>query len=147
MIKSGYRNSTLGPGLLFLVGLGVLIFLNNIIKINSIYACSIGFIISSLIIWLKRRDLVVNSLLSGLFVAILMLINYILWFIFYSSQIVDRFWMLKNLSGVFILGVPIEELIWGFSWGMIAGPLYEFWQGMGEKHKNKHLSIIKFDKN
>lgn len=31
--------------------------------------------------------------------------------------------------------VPLTELIWGFSWGMAVGALYEFWQGYRLKNK------------
>jgi hypothetical protein len=40
--------------------------------------------------------------------------------------IIPAWWRLNKISGMAFLGVPIEELAWGFSWGLVAGPVYEF---------------------
>jgi hypothetical protein len=36
-----------------------------------------------------------------------------------------------NPTGIIILGVNIEELLWDYSWGTIGGVLYEFISGRG----------------
>ncbi len=38
-------------------------------------------------------------------------------------------WLLPNLSGVLVAGIPVEELLWAFGVGMVAGPFYEFFTG------------------
>ncbi len=42
---------------------------------------------------------------------------------------VERYWNLKALSGILVLGIPLEELLFGFTFGMYWSGLYEhlFW--------------------
>ena len=44
--------------------------------------------------------------------------------------IIDKWWMLDNLSGIRLIGVPFEEFLWAFGMGMMTGPLYEFIVGL-----------------
>jgi len=125
--------------MLFLIftGLSILIILNLILEINSIYASFIAFIIVISIIWWRRPDLIKNSIYSGLFLAIMSIILYLFYLKLYPNIIQD-WWLLHNISGILIFGIPIEEPIWFFLWGMIGGPLYEFWQKYGLKVKISH---------
>ena len=40
--------------------------------------------------------------------------------------IIEQFWLLGNLSGFLIWGIPIEELGFYFAAGAFIAPLYEF---------------------
>lgn len=111
------------------IGLAVLISLNSLLRINSIYASSLGFSVCAVIIWAIRPDLIKDSLLSGIFAGLLIFIFYSVFFLKIYPNIVNDWWMLSNISGIIILGIPLEEILWVFCWGLIAGPLYEFWQG------------------
>ncbi len=51
-------------------------------------------------------------------------------YIYLFRNVIQSFWLLENISGILILGVPIEELLWGFGWGMLAGSIYEFHKGL-----------------
>ena len=55
--------------------------------------------------------------------------NYILYTAIFPN-IIEDWWKLENISGIIIFGAPIEELIWGFTWGFFIGPVYEFWRGI-----------------
>jgi hypothetical protein len=76
-----------------------------------------------------RRDLLVDALMSGLLVGLITLVGYIIFSALFPG-IVHAWWKLSNLSGVFIFGIPGEELLWAFGLGMVAGPLYEFFMGL-----------------
>jgi len=101
------------------------IILNIFFKINSIYAMSLAFLIIVLSIIYFRRDLWLPAIINGFLFAVLFCLGYQVLLIFIPN-IFSQFWQLTNLSGIFILKIPLEEIIWAFSWGMIMGAVYEF---------------------
>ena len=111
--------------ILALVGLGLMAFLFHGLGWNSIYASIVSFAVLAVGLFLIRPALLPAALGSGLVLAGVMFIFYVVYQQIYPGIIQD-WWKLENISGILIWGVPLEELLWGFSWGMIAGPLYEF---------------------
>lgn len=100
---------------------------------NSIYVSILVFLIIGLFVILLRHDLLKDAIMSGLLMACLMSLFYfgshlILGKVF--DDIIQRWWITGNISGVLIFGLPIEELAWGFGLGFIAGPIYEFINGL-----------------
>ncbi|MFZ5559299.1 MAG: lycopene cyclase domain-containing protein [Patescibacteria group bacterium] len=99
------------------------------IGINSILATSIGFIILSLFIMVQRKDLLTCSLFSGLGILVINFCAYIVVYLLIrnSEELIRRGWMLYETSfGIRILGIPVTEMIWGFTAGAFIGPLYKF---------------------
>jgi hypothetical protein len=41
---------------------------------------------------------------------------------------IENSWNFNMISGLTILRVPFEDLIWFFLAGLFIGPLYEYWQ-------------------
>lgn len=99
-------------------------------KMNSIYAnyLAFGFLFAYILYF--RRDLLWQSLASGTAVALLMFLFYQIWIVLYPG-IIEHWWNLAEISGILIVGVPLEELLWGLSWGMAGGALYEYARGIG----------------
>lgn len=128
-IKRHLRKHNWLLGLFAIVTLVILIILNNVLGINSIYASLIAFLVPAVIIIAIRKDLIKDALLSGVFLTLLAFICY-QFLIFLFPGIIQRWWMLHNISGILVARVPLEELLWFFSWGMLAGPLYEFIMGL-----------------
>ncbi len=110
--------------MIFLILLPFLIF-TNLLKINSIYSSIIGLQMSFALVFFTRKDLRVNSLVSGLLAFLVALVGYTVFLKVYPDIISD-WWMLQNLSGIFVGKIPIEELIWFTSFGMVAGTIYKF---------------------
>jgi len=110
---------------------------NIFLGFNSIYVSSLGFLIIGMLMIFLRRDLFVNALLSGLLVAGIMFAFYLVNGAIFGGGIVQRWWLLQNISGIIIFGAPIEELLWGFGWGFLAGPVYEFVNGLKAETKGK----------
>jgi len=105
-------------------------FLGNIVLgFNSIYISISGLLIFGIPMLFFRHDLLKNAVFSGLFMGLFMLVFYI-FFIAIFNGVIQRWWLLGNISGILILGVPIEELMWGFSCGFFVGPTYEFINGL-----------------
>jgi hypothetical protein len=123
-------------GLIFIIiFVGSFYFLHFDTFICSILAFSFGIIT----IWLFRRDLIFNSLLSGVLIIIIS-------FLIYSTvQLitpgwVHAFWYFINVPHIIIFNVPIDDLTWYFLAGAFIGPLYEFWkwaEPIDEKILNK----------
>jgi hypothetical protein len=96
---------------------------------NSIYASMITFLSLALLIYYFRHDLFIDGLMSGIFLAITMFLAYLIFLYIFPSAI-QKWWFLNNISGILILGIPLEELLWAFSLGLVAGPTYEFITGL-----------------
>lgn len=106
-----------------------------LLKLNSFYSSLIAFIFPTLFIWLKRNDLILDSLTTGLLLPIIGLV----WFWipeYFTPGWVQGHWLFQNLSGIIILKAPLEDLIWGFAAGAYIGPLYEFLLVFIEKFDN-----------
>lgn len=100
-----------------------------IFKINFMYLSILFSLFIGVLIIILRHDLLMDALFSGLLIGGLMFIFYLVFGQLFDG-IIQKWWMLKNISGILIFGVPLEELMWGFSWGFVAGPTYEFIKGL-----------------
>ncbi|OGI67119.1 hypothetical protein A2823_01660 [Candidatus Nomurabacteria bacterium RIFCSPHIGHO2_01_FULL_41_91] len=121
--------------LYFMLGCSVLGILgmiigNIVLGFNSMYVSIVLLLLISIAILIFRHDLLKDALFSGLLVGLFMFISYTLLFNTIFDGVIQKWWLLKNLSGILVSGVPIEELAWAFSWGLVAGPAYEFITGL-----------------
>ena len=80
-----------------------------------------------LIIYIKRKDLIDESLATAVIITIMSVIGYSLLNLI-SPGFIEEFWLFQNIGKVLILGVPLEEIIWFFVIGAFIGPLYEYWK-------------------
>lgn len=102
--------------------------------VNSIYASTVTFLAFVAFVLYLRHDLAVDSLISGLLLGLLMFLGYLI-FLPIFPEAIHRYWMLQNISGILIRGIPLEELLWAFGLGMAVGPMYEFFAGLKFKKK------------
>src|SRR3989338_9187881 len=93
-------------------------------NLNPIYAAIIAMIIGGLAAWYCRPDLKLKMIMSAfLFLALYFI--YFLTLIVMSPGYVERVWNLEALSGVLILGIPLEELLFAWGFGFIWSSTYE----------------------
>ena len=93
--------------------------------LNPIYSSFIAMIVFAIGTLLCRPDLNKKILWSGF----LFLVLYFLFFLFFNSvypYAVEKFWNLNELSQILILKIPLEELIFGFLFGLSWGSIYEY---------------------
>src|SRR3990167_4692536 len=93
-------------------------------KLNPIYSASLAMFIVGIAAMFCRPDLKKKIVYGGT----LFLVLYFLFFIFFNNlypYAVERFWNLSVLSGILILKVPLEELIFAFTFGMMWSSVYE----------------------
>lgn len=97
--------------------------LHFLIELNPIYTASISMLVGGLATVLCRPDLKKNVLVSGSFFMILYFLFFLLINLIFPHFI--NFWNLEVLSGVLVLGVPLEELVFAFTFGMFWSSVYE----------------------
>jgi hypothetical protein len=106
-----------------------------ILKLNTFISAILSFFIPTLIIWIKRKDLIKNSLISGFLLLIMAVLGYNLLNLI-TPGFFDVFWKFENIGKIIIFNIPLEEHIWYFTFGCFFGPLYEYWK-QGKIIKNK----------
>jgi len=102
---------------------------------NSIYASFVVFGIAAVFLSFLRKDLIFSSIVSGIAFACILFLSYVLWLEFLFPGTIKSWWLLSNLSGFMVWGVPAEEIVWGFLWGLVASILYKTWRGLGFQKK------------
>jgi len=102
--------------------------------LNPIYSASISMFIGFASTLLCRPDLKKNMMFSGIIFLILYFIFFLLFNLAYPG-IVQEVWNLSAISGILILGVPLEELIFAFTFGLLWSSYYEHikWYKVKEK--------------
>jgi hypothetical protein len=109
------------------LSLALLLISHFILGWNTFYASFPALLIPLAIIYIKRKDLIIESLISGIILAILSLIFYIIPEVITPGWITSA-WNFNTISGIKFLKVPIEDIIWFFMVGLLIGPLYEYWK-------------------
>ncbi len=97
------------------------------LKIHSFYSTELALSIATAYILAKRPDLTIDSIATGTILTIIGLLGFLILNAF-SPGFVNNWYFLDKLSGILILGYPVEDLAWYFSSGMLLGPIYEVWQ-------------------
>jgi len=98
-------------------------FLLVLTNLNPIYSASIALFLGAVAAVVCRPDLAKNMVVGGLLFMALYFV-----FFFFTNLFIPNFtaaWNLAALSGVVFLGVPLEELIFAFTFGMLWSGLYE----------------------
>ena len=106
----------------------ILLFFTNYLGYNSIIVCSFSFMFFSILMISLRRDLFLPSILSGVFLLIIIIPTYSVLLNYLSTSYVDDYFFLTETSlGKTVLGnIPLTEIFWYFSWGSCGSILYDF---------------------
>jgi hypothetical protein len=97
------------------------------VGLTSFWSSTIAMIIAAIILMIVRKDLVFNSLLTGILMVLVSLSFYFVILVI-SPEWIDKTY-LAGISGIRIIGIPVEEFVFWFLAGAIFGPFYEYWQG------------------
>ena len=114
----------------FIVFLLLALFTN----LNHIYCGILAMFLGALSTLFCRPDLFKKIWIGGISFLILYFIFFEILNLMYPGY-VDIVWNLKALSGIIVLGIPLEELLWGFTFGMYWSSIYEhlFWYKVIQK--------------
>jgi len=92
-------------------------------SLNPIYALAISLFIAAVASNLCRPDLTKHTWTGGILFAILYFVFFsVLTFIF--PDFINA-WNLKAISGILIFNVPVEEIMYAFTFGMFWSTVYE----------------------
>ncbi len=98
--------------------------LYGLTTLNPIYSATIAMLVGAVAAMLCRPDLTRQILIGGL----LFLGLYTLFFgamILSYPGMVTEVWNLQVISGILVLGIPLEELLFAFTFGMLWSSMYE----------------------
>ncbi len=126
--ERGHQRHKLHIYILFVPAL-VFFILALFTSLNHIYCGIIALFIGGLATLYCRPDLNKKIWVGGILFTVL-------YFIYFGSilpfypQYVELYWNLDNLTHILFLGVPIEELLFAFTFGMYWSGLYEhlYWR-------------------
>lgn len=91
---------------------------------NPIYPGIVALALGGTANVLCRPDLLRNTLVGGgLF--LLLYASFMLLLIFFAPGYIEQVWNLPAISGVLLIGIPLEELTFGFAFGLYWAGIYE----------------------
>lgn len=93
--------------------------------INSIYLLISFQFFGALAVMYQRRDLIVHSIVGGFLFLFAYGAGFLLFNLIYPDFIAN-YYHLRLTSGIMLLGVPLEEYLYAFSFGMLWAPIYEY---------------------
>ncbi len=92
--------------------------------LNPIYSAIIAMMIGGFAAWYCRPDLKKKMLVSAFVFLGIYFIYFITLLALYPGY-VEQIWNLPAISRIFILGIPLEELLFAFSFGFLWSSIYE----------------------
>lgn len=132
---SVYLNNRLRADLLFLFGLltvGSFWFIVDVLRLNSIIAHFVSPFLIGLISIAVHKAFYKTAVLSALMMVFFDFIQFQI-LLLLDQSLFTKHWALHNLSGRFVLSVPIEELLYAFAIGFGAANAYEVIYGKYEE--------------
>ena len=100
--------------------------------VNVMYTLIVFSFAGAIIIWIEREDLILHSLLGGVLLFVLYPLLFYTFNIFFPDFVIHAY-HLSNVSGILIAGIPLEELLYAFGFGMFWAPIYEYEHGARSK--------------
>ncbi len=91
----------------------------------TIWANTLSLIIGATVMVLIDRDLRMDCVVSAACMFFFIVGLYEVW-LWLFPDLIARFWVGSDLSGIGLLGIPIEELTWFTSWALFVSIGYEF---------------------
>jgi len=102
----------------------VFLLLQLFTKLNPIYSASMAMFAGGIAAILCRPDLKRKIWMGGISFLTLYFVFFLLFNLAYPS-LVQKVWNLSAISGILLLGVPIEELLFAFTFGIFWSSVYE----------------------
>ena len=93
-------------------------------NLNPIYSTSIALVGGGLFTWYCRPNLK-KKMFASAFVFILLYFAYFLTLIIAYPGYVETVWNFEAISGILIAEIPLEELMFAFSFGFLWSSVYE----------------------
>lgn len=118
---------TLNFLILFIPSIALFFALFILFDVNSFHSTIVSILTPSMIIWIKRKDLVLGSLFTGILSVLIAMFVYTILEILTPGW-VQAFWLFENVPNIVIFNLPIDDIVWYFVAGLFVGPLYKYWK-------------------
>ena len=117
---------------------GIIIFLLTTIflNVNPIFSSALVCLVFLVYLFIYRQDLLSHAIYSGLIVTLITFAGFILLLSVYPG-LIESWWKTNSLVGIYLAGIPLEELLEGFLVGFFGGVFYEFFNGLKFKETKK----------
>lgn len=104
------------------------LFLMNfyVLNLNSLISTIIALFVPTLIIYIKRRDLIIDSLASAILLLLTAFVLSTILAIFFPEFVKALYY--EHPSKIIIFNVPWWDIFFYLFAGAFIGPLYEYWQ-------------------
>lgn len=93
-------------------------------RLNPIYISVIALMIGGFATWYCRPDLKKKMIVSAFLFLALYFVYFLTLIVVYPGY-VEQVWRLNVISGILIAGIPLEELLFAFSFGFLWSSIYE----------------------
>lgn len=94
------------------------------VPINPIYSAIISMFVGGFATWFCRPDLK-KKMITSAFIFLIIYFMYFVTLIWTYPGYVEQVWRLGTISGIRIVGIPLEELLFAFSFGFVWSTIYE----------------------
>ncbi|KKU16859.1 MAG: hypothetical protein UY26_C0002G0059 [Candidatus Jorgensenbacteria bacterium GW2011_GWA1_48_13] len=108
-------------------------------NLNPIYSSAIALVAGGLFTWYCRPDLK-KKMIASAFIFFGLYFLYFLTLIIMFPGYVEKVWNLSVISGILVLGIPLEELMFALSFGFLWSSIYEHFTW--RRVKNLDTSVI-----
>lgn len=122
--KVNFKNRLILLGIIILFHLILFSILFNL-SINSFVCTLIIMFSASSMLLIKKKDLILPAIISGLLMTVLVIPVYEI-MTFVTPVFIEKTWFVENLTGLYILNVPIEDCIFYFLSGLLCFSVYPF---------------------
>ncbi len=124
--------------LYFGAALAALITLTNLLSVNSIVASSVLFTLVAASMLYARRDLFKQAVTTSLLLVGFAVVIYIPLFNIFAGAYIDNYFLLSNnsINPSLFGAMPLAEIIWYFSWGLLAGTIFDYARGTSPETTN-----------
>ena len=87
---------------------------------------------------LARKSLVGGGIFLGFYAAFMSAL------LVFAPGYIERVWNLPQLSGIAVLGIPMEELLFGFTFGVYWTSVYEHltWRGTTQAGRTRRTAMV-----
>ena len=107
---------------------------------NAIYPALVCLVVGAVAAVICRPDLKWKTLIGGALFLVLYTI-FMLGLRWFAPGYIEEVWILPALSGLLIYGIPLEELLFGFAFGLYWTSVYEhFTWNKSVAHASSHES-------
>lgn len=112
----------------YILGVAILLGGEVLFPNSSIYTLTITGFILAVYMTIRRKDLIIQSFVAGTLFTVIYMVFFVVFNLLYP-QYIPLIYQHKHLFGIYVLGIPIEELLFSFSAGAAWSIAYEYMLG------------------